>query len=267
MPNRDTPAPATHPDHDRLVNAVRDWFHLPFQGMGYLAEKRRWGTFWSNGRVYTLGVPLDKVSGFVADVRQTYGQRPTLIMVDGRNADVELGPALAAAGCSVDKTDLFFAHVGQVPEAPVIHGLRIEAVDDSKLEAFAGTRLRAFANSDEGPNENDLSDEVNRRRDELTGTGRGWLARIGGTGDPVGVIWWYDEPDRVWINYLATRVLFRGRGIGQALLCRCLANGYGRGCDSAIINVQSHNTDALRLYRRLGFSDEIYWRRRYAVQR
>ena len=59
----------THPAHNRLAQTVKDWFHLPFQSMGYVAEPRRWGTYWNNAQVYTSGFPPDELSPFLADLR------------------------------------------------------------------------------------------------------------------------------------------------------------------------------------------------------
>jgi ribosomal protein S18 acetylase RimI-like enzyme len=33
-----------------------------------------------------------------------------------------------------------------------------------------------------------------------------------------------------------------------------------------MLNVRTDNLEAMRLYHRLGFRDEIYWRRRYRLQ-
>ncbi len=44
--------PVRHPAHDQLTPTVHNWFHLPYQAMGYLAEQQRWGTYWNNSMVY-----------------------------------------------------------------------------------------------------------------------------------------------------------------------------------------------------------------------
>jgi ribosomal protein S18 acetylase RimI-like enzyme len=252
---------ATHLDHGNLVQVVRDWFHLLYQGMGYRAERRSWGTYWNNGHIYVVGFPPDQVKAFLADVRQYYGRRPVFINIDDADLDSELGPALVEAGCAWGKADIFLAHVGPVPQFSPLQGLEVESVDEPNLSEFAETRLRAFANPEEGPDADQVSDEIDRRRAELAGSGRGMLARI--QGEPAGVVWWYDEGDDVWILYLATRMPFRRRGIGRRLLAQCLAEGYDRGCRSVMINVETHNARAIRLYHWLGFLDQIHWRRRY----
>ena len=40
-----------HPQHSAIAAEVRGWFHNPYQGMGYRAERGRWGTYWSHGLV------------------------------------------------------------------------------------------------------------------------------------------------------------------------------------------------------------------------
>lgn len=250
-----------HPDHDQLVNVVRDWFHRPFQAMGYSAEKRRWGTYWNNGHIYTLGFPPDQVGEFLADVCKYYGNRSVFINVDNRDVDSQLGPALCEAGCSKGKADIFLAYVGPTPQFPVIQGIVAQPVDESNLLEFAATRLRAFAETEEQPDEDKVRDEMDWRRAELGGTGCGMLAHI--HGEPAGVIWWYKDPKDIWINLLGTRVPFRRQGVGRWLLCRCLEDSYAQGCRSVMLNVATDNVKAIRLYRCLGFRDEIYWRRRY----
>jgi ribosomal protein S18 acetylase RimI-like enzyme len=252
---------ATHPDHDQLVHVVGDWFHLPYQGMGYQAERTPWGTYWNTGHVYTAGFPPDRVKEFLADARRYYGHRPVFINIDDADTDSELGPALIEAGCSRGKADIFLAHVGPVARFTPLQGLQMKLVSESNFPEFAETRLRAFADSEEEPDGDRLRDEIDRRRAELAGSGRGMLARF--QGEPAGVMWWYDEGGDVWILYLATRMPFRGRGIGRRLLSQCLVDSYDRGCRSVMINVETHNTRAIRLYLHLGFRDQIHWRRRY----
>jgi ribosomal protein S18 acetylase RimI-like enzyme len=253
-----------HPDHDQLASVVRDWFHLPFEGMGYRAERRRWGTYWNHGKVYTPGFPPAQMGAFLADVRRHYGPRVVRIVIDDPSVEAELGPLLCEAGCSQGKADLFLAHVGSVPRVRPVPGLHIEPVDESNLLEFAEVRLRGFADSEGSPDGDVLRAEADRRRAELAGTGRGTLARL--HGEPAGALWRYDEPDDVWILLLATRLPFRRRGIGRTLLCQSVTGGYARGCRSVMLNVQTDNAKGIRLYQQLGFQDPIIWRRRYLLR-
>ncbi|MBR7836699.1 GNAT family N-acetyltransferase [Actinospica durhamensis] len=66
----------------------------------------------------------------------------------------------------------------------------------------------------------------------------------------------------VYINYLATRREFRGRGVAAALIGAVLHAAAGQGFDTASLEVLAeHPTGALSLYQRLGFEA----RRTFAV--
>jgi ribosomal protein S18 acetylase RimI-like enzyme len=65
---------------------------------------------------------------------------------------------------------------------------------------------------------------------------------------------------------LGTRVPFRHRGIGQAMIAHWAGAGMADLCRSLIINATDGGAPAA-LYRRIGFTDEIYWYRKYALAR
>jgi ribosomal protein S18 acetylase RimI-like enzyme len=252
-----------HPEHDDLARTVRDWFRLPFEGMGYRAEAGRWGAYWDTGYVYPIAFPLGQVKEFLADLRQRYGERPATIAVDDPTLDASLGPALCAAGCVRGTADLFLAHVGDLPRPPPLEGLQIELACPANLVALATTRLQAFSDPERDPGADAVCAEVDRRQAEMGGTGRGMLARL--HGQAAGMTWWYREPQDVWINFLGVRAAFRRRGIGERLLATCLARAYGEGCRSVVINVLAENEPAIRLYHRIGFVDQVYSRQRYLI--
>ncbi len=254
---------AAHPHHNELSAVIRQWFHQPYSGMGYRAEKRRYGTYWSHGHVHTLGFPPGEAPAFLRDVQEYYAQRPVYINLHGRSSNRQLGIALQEAGCAKGKSDVFLAHVGAVPQIPAVEGLSVEQVDEPNLIVFAYTRLSAFAEGDDQPTEERVQAEAAVRRLELTGSGRGMLARAGG--EAAAVIWWYDDPRDVWIALLGTGTPFRRRGIASWLLCNLLACSYARGCRSVVVHVETGNQRARRLYHCLGFRDEVHWRRRYVV--
>ena len=93
----------------------------------------------------------------------------------------------------------------------------------------------------------------------MGGQGRFLLARV--AGEPASVVGFYEGEDR-FIHHLATRVPFRRRGIASRLLSEVLAHARERGCRSTIINA-AENGRPVGLYRSLGFTDEVYWRREY----
>lgn len=253
-----------HPAHSQLVKVVKDWFHAPFEEMGYRAEKRRWGTYWNTGDVYTLGFPSDEVAAFLSDLGKYYGHRTVYIYIDTKQADRKLGPALRQAGCSTKMTEVFLAHLGGVPEFSTIQDMEIENVGESNLKELVSTRIQAFENTEERPLDESIDQEVAQRKAELAGKGRGMIARIGG--EPAAVIWWYEDPKDILIMFLGTRIPFQKQGVATYLLSQLLTDLRGQGKRSVIILVGTDNVAAIRLYRRLGFADEIHWRRQYQVE-
>ena len=93
----------------------------------------------------------------------------------------------------------------------------------------------------------------------LRGQGRFLLARV--AGEPASVVGFYEGEDR-FIHHLATRVPFRRRGIASRLISEVLAGARESGCRSTIISAAERG-HPVGLYRSLGFTDEVYWRREY----
>jgi ribosomal protein S18 acetylase RimI-like enzyme len=54
-------------------------------------------------------------------------------------------------------------------------------------------------------------------------------------------------------------------GVARHLLCRVIADSYDHGCRSVVINTDPDDTP-IKWYRRLGFTDEVYWRRNYLFE-
>jgi len=52
------------------------------------------------------------------------------------------------------------------------------------------------------------------------------------------------------------------KGIARQLLCQVIADSYDNGCRSVIINTDPTDTP-IQWYNRLGFTDEVHWRRTY----
>lgn len=253
--------PLRHPQHDQVAQAVRDWFRQPFTGMGYHAELRPFGTYWSTGMVYPSPAAAADLGAFMSDLRAYYGPDEMVINLDDVQLQHDLAPALAAAGWREAESDMFLAHTGAVPTTGPRPGLVLAPVSEANLEPFALVGLVSFADVEGVPDEQTLAAEMTRRRDELAGEGRGLLALYQDV--PAGIMRWFDDPLDIWIRGLAVRPAYRGRGIGSALVERRLADGYAAGQRSLLINVALDNEDAQRLYRRLGFHDEVYRRRQY----
>jgi GNAT superfamily N-acetyltransferase len=229
--------------------------------MGYRSVKRRWGTYWNTNEIYTERLPPDQVTEFLADSDAYYDNSPFYINVDGKEEDTTLGPSLCKAGCKKAKSQIFLAHMGPIPQFATPNGIEVESVSESNFIVFAETRLKAFGLIEETSHEEAIRDEISLRRSELTGTARGLLAYL--NGQPAGAFWWYEEQRVIFLSLLGVLAPFRKKGVGRWLICERLQDSYERGYQYVILNVQTDNVDAIRLYRRLGFTCEIYWRGRY----
>ncbi|HLK44944.1 MAG TPA: GNAT family N-acetyltransferase, partial [Acidimicrobiales bacterium] len=124
------------------------------------------------------------------------------------------------------------------------------------LARWAATKVRAFAETDDEPAPEAVARELRVRRREWSGIEL-WLATL--AGEPAAVLARYVGDDEVVFN-LATRAPYRHRGVAQALLARWAAQG--AGCRSLVINADDPGRPA-ELYWRLGFTDEVFWHRRY----
>jgi ribosomal protein S18 acetylase RimI-like enzyme len=258
-----------HPSHEQLVQTVRNWYTRSYPEMGYHVEERRFGLYSRNvhsprgGQVRVRTLRPEDVPHLVADVRDYYGDTAVSICIDDRQLDAELGPALAAAGCSKGADETFLAHVGPPPRAPAVEGLEFVPVDESTVRDYVIAKRKGFASSEAPPDEGEVNDEVALRLAELRGGG--WFLVGHLQGEAAGVIGWYEGHDR-FVFQLATRVPFRRRGIARALLCHAIADAYARSCRSVIISGDAESAP-VGLYRSLGFTDEVYWRRRYTCGR
>jgi GNAT superfamily N-acetyltransferase len=69
--------------------------------------------------------------------------------------------------------------------------------------------------------------------------------------------------DWVGVHGMRTLTQHRGRGYGAAVLSSLLADARNRGAERAFLQVEASNTDAIRLYERLGLQSAYaydYWR-------
>lgn len=138
-------------------------------------------------------------------------------------------------------------------------GLRINDVPPDKpaLHEWATIKLQAFADSEASPACEEVEAELVVRRAEMAGQGRALAARI--DGESVAVAAFYEGDDR-FVFVLGTRVPFRHLGIGRALLAHVVHDPEASGCRSVVINADEGGRPEA-LYRRLGFTDEVHWRR------
>jgi len=256
-----------HPDHDRLVVEIRNWYTRSDPRTDYQVERRRFGFYARNGqngtnRVIVDGLSATEVPPFLDDLRVYFRGQPVRVHIDDAEADRRLGTTLADAGCSPRHALAYLAHVGAVARPRAVPGLSIEAVTPATLHEFVVARIKGFADSELEPPAPQVDAECAQRFPTMTTGSHFSIARIAGTA--AAVVGWEEGRDR-FVFQLATRLPFRGRGIATAILCQILDDAYAQGCASVVINADDAGL-AIHLYRRLGFADEVYWQRRYRFE-
>jgi ribosomal protein S18 acetylase RimI-like enzyme len=252
-----------HPDHDRLREEVRSWYRA--SGLGYRVERRRFGSYRrhaedpDSGLIIVDAMAPDEVPRFLADAGSYFDNRAVDVWLDDKHLDATVGPALVAAGASMDKENCHLAHVGPRPERVQPSAVTVEAVTAETLPDYVTVKLKGFANSEDAPPAEDVDKELAVRSRELASIGIFLIARVGD--EPAAILGYYDGSDRLIFN-LATRTPFRMRGIARQLLCQVVSDSYDQGCRSVVINTDPNDTP-IQWYRRIGFTDEVYWRRNY----
>jgi GNAT superfamily N-acetyltransferase len=260
-------ATTEHPEHARLTQIVRGWYTQSWPELGYVVEDTAYGLVgWHVSAPSAIRVTLRDVSAadvpaMLAALRARYGAGPLTALVERPADDATLGPALVAAGSAPGVGESFLAHVGPPPEVAPPPELRIEPITPATLDDWVTVKLQGFANSDAAPDPARAADERAARAAELAGGAVLLLARW--SGEPAAALAGYDGPERFAFS-MATRVPFRKRGIASALLSTFARDGYARGCRAILLNADPDDTP-IQLYRRLGFTDEVYWRRRYVL--
>lgn len=250
-----------------MIGDVRGWYTASDPRVDYHVERRRHGFYARNlqdgtNRVTVDGLSPPDVRQFLDDLRVYFRGEPVRVTIDDIDADRRLEPALVDAGLSPGHALVFLAHVGSVAHTPAVSGMTVEPVTPATLREFIITRIQGFADSEAEPPASQV-DEESRRRLAAMATGSHFsITRIDGVA--VGVVGWEEGRDR-FVFQLATRLPFRGRGIATAVLCRILDDAYAEGCASVVINADPAGM-AVRLYRRLGFVDQVYWRRGYRFE-
>ena len=254
-----------HPEHERLSEEVRSWYRTSTPELGYQVVQRRFGSYRrhaedpDSGLIIVDAISPDEVPEFLADATSYFGQRAVNIWIEDRKPDATLGPALIAAGAASDKENTHLAHVGTRPERFQLPGITVERVTADTLMDYVLVKLKGFANSEDAPPVEDVEKELAVRQSELASMGRFLIARV--HYQPAAILGYYDGSDRLIFN-LATRTPFRMRGIARHLLCQVVADSYDQGCRSVVINTDPDDTP-VQWYRRLAFTDEVYWRRSY----
>jgi ribosomal protein S18 acetylase RimI-like enzyme len=265
-PDPHSKSASRHPDHDRLCEEVRSWYRTSWPDRGYHVENRRFGFYRRHaghpdaGLIIIDTLTVGEVSELLADASTYFDNRPVHVGFEDKDLDRTLGPALVAAGCAIDKANTYLAHVGPRPDRVQLPGVTVEAVTPDTLMDYVQVKLKGFANSEDDPPAKHIDEELSVRKPEFESIGRFLIARIGI--EPAAILGYYEGSDRLIFN-LATRAPYRMRGIARKLLCQVVADSYDKGCRSIIINTDPTDTP-IQWYNRLGFTDEVYYRRAYA---
>lgn len=256
-----------HPDHDAVVAEVRRWQTESFPAMGYVRERRRFGVYSRNVHLSFMNSVLidalapEEIPALLEEVRRFYGDAEIDVSIDDPERDAVIGPALVAAGLERGRAFLTLVHVGELPGAGTVPELVIEELTEADIVPFSVAKIKGFLSDEAEPTPDRLTVENAFRRVEMAGDGRGLLARV--SGEVAAVLSFYEGRDR-GIGILTARLPFRERGIARALLCHLLADSHARGCRSVVIGADPEDTP-ITFYRRLGFTDPVYWSRGYSL--
>jgi GNAT superfamily N-acetyltransferase len=261
-----------HPDHDAVAAEVARWYRYPTPEMGYELEEGRYGWFHrpsSTGRgrgTVRPGVGADDLAALIAEAEGIVAGDSLSLEFDDRATAADLGSGLEAVGFQPGPSAVHLAYLGgldRTGHGPA--GLSIVDVEPHglALHEWAAVKLQAFADSEAPPANEDLGRELVVRRTEMAGQGRALVARV--EGESVAVAGFYEADDR-FVFALGTRVPFRHLGIGRALLAHVVHGPGASGCRSVLINADEGGRPEA-LYRRLGFTDEVHWRRAWTRRR
>ena len=254
-------------DHTAVTEAVRSWYTGPTPELGISAVEAPYGFLMSSDRldlrrlVLTADTP-SAAADAVAAATMFFGTIEFELWIDDRVRAERLTAAVGTAGYLPVQDTVVLALLGAVRAGAGPPGLRIDDVTDvESLRAWATVKLQGFADSEAPPRPEQLQSELVVRQAEWP-VCRYQLARL--DGEPVGILGHYTGQDQM-VFLLATRLPFRHRGIAQAMLACWQRQSEEADVRSLLINCDDGGR-AHALYRRLGFSTEVYWHRRYRVQ-
>jgi GNAT superfamily N-acetyltransferase len=254
---------SVHPEHDEVSREVRRWYNSAVPEIGLDGAAHWFGFACMIGAdqarvVLSIDDPAE-VPAALAAARAACAAGSFMVMVDDRDRAARLDAALRAHGCSYDESTTFLALTGpMVSPAPGPGQLEVARIGTAELQTWARVKLQSFADSEDAPAAAAVTAEVAGRRGELP-LAEYQLGIL--DGEPVAVLAHYPGADDL-VFILGTRTPYRHRGIAQSMLARWAAAAAGRR--SMIINATEGGAPAA-LYRRLGFTDEVYWYSRYEL--
>lgn len=262
-----TPA---HPDHDAVAQEVRGWFITPAPEIGYQVSRHWYGHLAPLSDTETrLILDIDaagQVPAALAEAMAAGRAGRLTVWVTDRDRAARLDPTLRDSGCQPGEATTHLALVGPVlvntgadPAGP--RTLVVRSAGPDGLADWARLKLQCFDDTESPPAPDRLAAEVTVRRGELALAEclTGWLG-----GEPVAILAYYTGRDQLVFN-LGTRLPYRHRGIAQMMLARWAAAGAAGGCRSLLINATEGGRPAA-LYRRLGFTDEVFWYQKYQLE-
>jgi GNAT superfamily N-acetyltransferase len=254
-----------HPAHEDIAATLRSWHttSVPEAGIrvtetwyGYLSNAD--GDEWPRV-LLTIDRP-DDVPAALASVRSSWDAPEYVVWVTDRARRSRLDPELRVAGCEPVKATTHLTLVGELHARPGPDALVVDDAGKFRLREWAEVKIKSFEDTEGDPTATQLECELAVR---ARGTALETLALVRLGKEAVGVLGYYAGADQLVFN-LGTRVPYRRQGIAQAVLARWAAEGRAEGCRSLTINADDPGRPA-ELYRRLGFTDEVYWHMRYRL--
>jgi GNAT superfamily N-acetyltransferase len=253
-----------HPDHEVVAEEVRGWYTSSTPEIGLRVIRESFGFLGHSDQaslrrlVLTVDDPLE-VADALGAAAEFYGGSEFEVWVDDRARAERLSPALGAVGRHKLQDTVILALVGAIRTGPAPEGLAVEDVAQvDGLREWARVKLQGFADDEQLPVPDRVEEEIEGRKREWI-VCRYQLGRL--RGEAVSVLGHYIGADQMVFN-LATRVPYRHLGIAQAMLAQWTKQAEVQAARSLLINCDDAGRAAV-LYRRLGFTDEIYWHRRY----
>lgn len=231
-----------------MAQALRARYHTPAPALDYDVARRPYGVLATLGdtrrAILDDGARASDLAGLVAD-------EATVVWVEDRDQAERWAPTLARVGYDAVPATTYVALVGDVrASAPEVLALR-RALD---VEDFARRKLTYFADG-AVPNEAELAREVATRERERD-LADFYLVEV--DGDVSAILAAYRGEDAT-AYLLASDPSRRSRGVASGALAAWVASTPAR---SHVINALDGGRPG-ELYRRLGFSDEVYWYRRF----
>lgn len=237
-----------HRDHDAVAQALRARYLTPAPALGYDVEDRPYGALATRGD--TRRAILDAEAD-ASDLVALVDDDATVVWVEDRDRAERLAPALAEVGYEAGPATTYVALVGDV-RASVPATLVLRPARD--VGDFARRKLTYFADGTL-PSEEDLARELATRESERD-LADFYVVEV--AGDVTAILAAYRGQDAT-AYLLATDPSRRSRGVGSGALAAWVASTSAR---SHVINALDGGRPA-ELYRRLGFTDEVYWYRRF----